>query len=85
MRRIRVRSVAVVLGLGMTCGGSWGQAVPVKTDQGKMAVPLDDQNLLYDWNDRGVAILPHLRHRIDPPAYRNRLDLDALARQVLGD
>jgi len=43
MRRIRVRSVAVVLGLGMTCGGSWGQAVPVKTDQGKMAVPLDDQ------------------------------------------
>ena len=43
MRRIRVRSAAVVLGLGMTCGGSWGQAVPVKTDQGKMAVPLDDQ------------------------------------------
>src|SRR5215471_11308326 len=48
-------------------------------------VPLDDQNLLYDWDDRYVAILPHLRYRVDPPAYRNRFDLDALARQVLGD
>src|SRR5215468_9950480 len=44
-------------------------------------VPLDNQNLLDDWNDRCVAILPHLRHRIDPPAYRNRFDLDALAGQ----
>ncbi len=42
----------------------------------------DDQDLPHNRNDRGVAFLPHFRYRIDPPTYRNRLDLDPLTRQV---
>jgi hypothetical protein len=43
----------------------------------------DEQHFLDDGNDRGVAFLANFGNLFDPPADRDRFDLNALMRQVL--